>query len=158
MSKPSTLRFAARKAAGFTLIELMVTVAIVAILASIATTSYQSQIRKSRRTDARTALLDIAGREERIMSVTTVYSALPSDLGYGTAATWAAVGAIGSGYYTLAVNVGTGPPATYTIIATTTGTQTSDAACATLSVNQLGQQMSTDSGGNVTTSGSACWK
>ena len=47
--------------AGFTLIELMVTVAIVGILATIAATSYQSQVMKSRRTDARTALLDLAG-------------------------------------------------------------------------------------------------
>ena len=54
--------------AGFTLIELMVTVAIVAILATIAATSYTSQVMKSRRTDARNVLLDLAGREEKIFS------------------------------------------------------------------------------------------
>src|SRR5277367_3432427 len=80
---------------GFTLIELMVTVAILGIVATIATTSYTSQIQKSRRTDARSAVLDLAGREEKLFSTTNAYSALPADLGY---AAWGT--AIGGGYYT----------------------------------------------------------
>src|ERR1700736_1151973 len=85
---------------GFTLIELMVTVAIVGILATVATASYQRQILKSRRTDARSALLDLAGREEKLFSITNAYSATPSDLGYG-AGTWPI--SIGSGYYNVSV-------------------------------------------------------
>ena len=45
--------------AGFTLIELMIAVAVVAILGTIAMTSYTSQIQKSRRTDARSAVMDL---------------------------------------------------------------------------------------------------
>lgn len=47
----------ARAVAGFTLIELMIVVAIVAILASVAYPAYTSQVRKSRRADAETVLL-----------------------------------------------------------------------------------------------------
>ncbi len=72
------------KQTGFTLIELMITVAIVGILATIAATSYQSQIVKSRRTDARTALLDMAGREEKLFSTTNAYGTTPASLGYGS--------------------------------------------------------------------------
>jgi len=71
------------KLAGFTLIELMIAVAIVGILATIAATSYQRQVIQSHRTDARTALLDLAGREEKLFSTTNQYTAIPSALGYG---------------------------------------------------------------------------
>jgi type IV pilus assembly protein PilE len=139
----------------------MITVAIVAILASIATASYQSQIRKSHRTDARTALLDIAGREERYMSVYNTYSQVPTDIGYaGT--TWGTGGiAVGSGYYNVKVEVPnpntTTVPLSYLITATPTNTQTADTTCASIMVDQLGQQTATGSGGNTAASAD-CWK
>jgi type IV pilus assembly protein PilE len=124
---------------GFTLIELMVTVAIVAILATIATTSYTSQIQKSRRTDARSAVLDLAGREEKLFSTTNAYSATPSDLGYAGA--WPLP--VGSGYYKISVTVGA-PPVTYQITATPdpAGPQAGDSQCTSLSVDQTGLQTS----------------
>lgn len=141
---------------GFTLIELMVTVAIVSILATIAVASYSSQIQKSRRTDARSALLDLAGREEKLFSTNNAYSATPSDLGYAAVGTpWPI--SVGSGYYTVTVAVpdpaqAAATPTTYAITATAVGTQLNDTACATLSVNQLGQQSSTGTGTPAT-----CW-
>jgi len=63
--------------AGFTLVELMVTVMIAAILLAIAVPSYQAYIRKSRRTEAKTAVLDLAGREETLFSTTTPTAAWP---------------------------------------------------------------------------------
>lgn len=50
---------------GFTLIELMITVAVVGILAAIAYPSYQEQVRKSRRADAKSVLLQAAQWMER---------------------------------------------------------------------------------------------
>ena len=59
---------AARFSRGMTLIELMMVVVIATILMSIAVPSYMSQVRQSRRIEAKTALLDLAGREERFFS------------------------------------------------------------------------------------------
>jgi|HubBroStandDraft_2_1064218.scaffolds.fasta_scaffold472823_2 type IV pilus assembly protein PilE len=133
---------------GFTLIELMVTVAIVGILATIAVASYQYEIQKSRRTDARSALMDLAGREEKLFSVTNAYSPNASDLGYPAFTT-----AVGSGYYTVAVTVdNAATPPSYLIIATAIGSQASDSACKTLTVDQTGVQGSTGSGTAAT-----CW-
>jgi type IV pilus assembly protein PilE len=137
-------------ARGFTLIELMVTVAIVAILATIATTSYNSQVQKSRRTDARSAVLDLAGREEKLFSTTNAYSAAASDLGYAAAGTpWPI--AIGSNYYNVSVTVGN-PATTYVITATAINSQASDAQCLTLFVDQTGLQSSTG-----TAPAATCW-
>lgn len=73
---------APRKAAasGFTLIELMVVVAVVAILASIAVPSYQEQIRKSRRAQAKADLVEYMQMAERRFTVDNSYAnfALPS--------------------------------------------------------------------------------
>ena len=130
---------------GFTLIELMVAVAVVAILGTIAMSTYTKQVQKSRRTDARSAILDLAGREEKLFSTTNAYSDKPVDLGYGVAAdVWPLT--IGSGYYQVTVQVTVPPapnPPTYLITATTFGTQVKDTTCATLSVDQLGSQTAT---------------
>jgi len=135
---------------GFTLIELMVTVAIVTILATIAVTSYTSQIQKSRRTEAKSALLDLAGREERLFSTSNTYSSDEAALGYATAAGTTMTGmAFGNGYYQLtAVTTAN----TYTLTATPVGQQASDTACGSLSVNQLGVQ-----GVTGTSTVSTCW-
>ena len=69
---------------GFSLIELMITVAIVAILASIAFPSYQSYTIRSSRSAVQSELLQLAGLQEKIflnsnsyaVSVTAVYRAV----------------------------------------------------------------------------------
>ncbi len=160
-----TQTYKGKPAAGFTLIELMVTVAIVSILATIATTSYQSQVMKSRRTDARSAILDLAGREEKLFSTTNQYSNSPAALGYGAAATFPAppsgipVGSSGTDYYNVSVvtpdTITQGGAAnTYIVVATPiAGTaQAGDTTCASLSVTQLGLQSSSGSGTAAT-----CW-
>ena len=135
---------------GFTLLELMITVAIVAILATVASVAYTNQVQKSRRTDARSALLDLAGREEKLFSITNAYSATPSDLGYGAVGTPFPI-TVGSGYYQVSATVAN-PPVSYLITATAIGNQVGDTTCATLSVDQTGAQTSTGTG-----TASTCW-
>jgi len=56
-----------QRRAGFTLIELMITVAIVGILASIAYPSYQNHVRKGARASAQAAMLQIADRQSQYL-------------------------------------------------------------------------------------------
>jgi type IV pilus assembly protein PilE len=140
-----------RRRSGFTLIELMITVAIAATLAAIALPAYNNQIRKSRRTEARTALLELTGRAERLYSVmntywgtTTANTLVPADLGYQGA--WPI--SVGSGYYTINLsNNGTGQAFKFT--ATAVGAQANDTQCAAFSVDNTGNQQATDP---------TCWK
>lgn len=53
------------RTSGFTLLELMITLVIVAILAAVAIPSYQQYVTKARRTDATTALLQLAAAQEK---------------------------------------------------------------------------------------------
>lgn len=61
---------------GFTLIEMMITVAIVAILAAVAYPSYQSSVLKGKRAEGRTALLGFMQQQERYMTQTGAYAAV----------------------------------------------------------------------------------
>lgn len=97
---------------GFTLIELMVVVAIVGILAAIAIPGFNEQIRKSRRAEAIQGLADLQMRQERWRA---------NNATYGTAAQ---VGLPTSQYYTFAVTVNTGTDAAMT--ATPAGAQAGD--------------------------------
>ncbi|MGH8262107.1 MAG: type IV pilin protein [Steroidobacteraceae bacterium] len=141
---------------GFTLVELMVTVVVGAILVTIAVSTYTNQVRKSRRTEAKTAVLDLAGREERNYSTSNAYVAVPASLGYTGGAFPIAVG---SGYYNVNVAVvaaAPGVPAAFTITATPIGAQANDTGCASFTVTDQGVQSALDSGGADATI--ACWR
>jgi len=154
---------AGTRVSGFTLIELMVVVVIVTILLSIAVPSYLAQVRQSHRVDAKTALLDLAGREETYFSTNgSGYTATGTSLGYN--AGFGNTQPIGSGYYYLWVCVPAAaacngvaipnPPAapSYQIVATPLGAQLNDTQCGSFAVDSTGQQFATG------TSGSAfCW-
>jgi type IV pilus assembly protein PilE len=157
-------RFGRRADAGFTLIELVVAMTIVSILATIAVSTYNSSVRKARRTEARTALLDLASREERYMSTNSAYSATASDLGYGTAFPQS----VGSGYYQVAAPkvvaatnpVGLTPGTAATFLFTVTPVagkgQDKDLQCQKFTVDNTGLQAAYDSTG--TDQSTNCWK
>jgi type IV pilus assembly protein PilE len=131
----------------------MVTVAIVSILATIAVTSYSSQVLKSRRSEAKSALLDLAGREERLFSTTNAYTNLEASLGYAAAGAATVMTAMpfGNNYYTLTVTQ-PGGNSTYVLTATPVGNQVKDTPCGSFSINQLGQQTTTG-----TATAASCW-
>ncbi len=142
---------------GFTLIELMVVVAIATILLAVAVPSYMTYIRQSRRTEGRTAILDLAAREERFFSTNGAsYSNTAAQLGYTALPT-----NVGSGYYSISVCIATVAGATppcdpnanaptapsFYVTATPVAgqSQAADAQCTSFSVDSAGQQFATAS-------------
>ncbi|MGH8288089.1 MAG: type IV pilin protein [Steroidobacteraceae bacterium] len=141
---------------GFTLIELMIVLVVAAILTAIAVPLYLNQVRESRRTDARSALLDLAGREERYFATNNAYTGDSTNLGYTTAGnTWPQT--VGSGYYQVAAPAVpaagiTAPSYSITASPVAGSAQAADTACASLTVTSTGAETSTGTG-----SASTCW-
>ena len=74
-----------KKSLGFTLIELMITVVIIGILASIAYPAYQNSVTQSRRADAQGALMQLNNAMERVFTQNNTY--MPLVAGVATAPT-----------------------------------------------------------------------
>jgi len=122
---------------GFTLVELMIVVAIVGILAAIAYPSYQEQVRKSRRADCEGALTGLAGAMERYFTVNNSYVGAT----VGTGGIYADKCPIdgNTAYYNLSIPSSTLTANGYTLNAAPTGAQTGD-KCGTLTLTSTGQK------------------
>ena len=137
---------------GFTLIELMIVVAIVGILAAIAYPSYTDSVRKGRRAEAITTLYGNQLAQEKWRATNATYGTLTN--------VWGGVTQVpappGTAYYTLALTNNTATGYILTATATSAGGQNQDKAggvsCATLTIKQDGPDYGTGSPNQ-----SACW-
>jgi len=135
---------------GFSLIELMITVSIFAIIAVVAYPNYQNYMRKAHRTAAKTALLEAASREERFFSTNNVYTNSLTQLGYPATLD---VPTDSTPYYrvTLGLNATSGYVVTATPLAASG--QTNDTECSAFTINGLGQK-----GVSGTGTAGNCWR
>jgi type IV pilus assembly protein PilE len=135
--------------AGVTLLELMVVVVVIGTLSAIAIPSYRGYSMRAQRTEAKSALLQLAANQERFYLQNNTYTTDLTALGF-------IGGKTENGVYTLAV--GAASPTTFTASATpTTGggangvDQTKDTDCATFTIDAQGRTAATpDPAGN-------CW-
>ena len=114
-------RGASRSARGFTLIELMIAVAIIALLASIAIPSYRQHVIRGKRSAAKAQILDIANREEQYLLANRVYADKATLVANGYA-----LSADVSENYTWDVTAPAAAVPVFTITLTPTGAQASD--------------------------------
>lgn len=143
------------KRKGFTLIELLIVVAVVGILAGIAYPSWRDYIARGRRTDGKSALLDLANRMERYYSQQNTY--LGATLGSGGASDVRSSNLSPEGWYTLSLtNLSA---STYTLNATPRNAQaTDDSLCQTLTLTNLGiKGIANGPGGTPSGSVTQCW-
>ena len=117
---------------GFTLIELMVTVAIVGILAAVAYPSYTQYVIRANRSAAESFIMGVASKQEQYILDARQYATTLATLGM-------AVPADVSKHYTVADPTVSATPPTYTITATPIGSQLAgDTKCGALTLNQAG--------------------
>jgi type IV pilus assembly protein PilE len=136
---------------GFTLIELMIVVAIIAILAAVAIPAYMRYAYRARRVDGQQLLLTIANAEERYYAVNNQYTTSVTNIGYtsGTATS-------NEGYYTATIAPATGSTSAQTFLATAApqGAQSND-VCGSLSIDNAGNKLPNASS-NLNSNGN-CW-
>lgn len=125
---------------GFTLVEILIALAIAAILASFALPSFYGQLLKARRADAVVSLSQIQQEQERWRANNTSYATL-SELGLPAQST--------GGYYDLTITDATASGFTAQAIAAVDSGQNSDAGCATLTV--------TVTNGSAANTPTDCW-
>jgi type IV pilus assembly protein PilE len=141
-----------REGRGFTMIELLITLVIAGILATIAVPGYQAHVQKARRADAYSCLLDAAQRQETFFYQNNRYTNDLAEIGLGAAP----VACGDAGHYTL--TAGPGPSGnintSYLLTATrASAAQQNDTKCGDLTLNSAGAK----SNQNATRPWNECW-
>jgi prepilin-type N-terminal cleavage/methylation domain len=117
-----------KRQTGFTLLELMIVVTVIGILAAVAYPSYLEHMKKARRAEAQSLMLDVVNREEQYMLDKRAYTDSFGDISVKreefdcisdpTECT--------NDWYDVTITLSAGPPPGYTITATAKGSQASD--------------------------------
>ncbi|MGV3591886.1 MAG: type IV pilin protein [Gammaproteobacteria bacterium] len=132
----SNIRF--YRTAGFTMIELLITVAIIGLIAMVAYPSYQNSVLRTRRADGIAAALAVQVAQEKFRASCPYYAqSLGSANTCGAnagASTVQADATSPEGFYTLSIASGSATGNSYTISAAPTGVQAADTTCAPMTI------------------------
>jgi type IV pilus assembly protein PilE len=139
-----------RRKGGFTLIELMIVVAIIAILAAIAVPWWGRYTYRARRADGQKVLMHVAQAEERYFTDYNKYTESPTDLGYPSSAITSE-----NGYYSIALTVSGTSSSAFVATASPLGPQ-SDDVCQNLSIDSTGAKAPGPDDAAKNSNGS-CW-
>lgn len=118
------------KQSGFTLLELMIATAVVGILAAVAYPAYVDQIRKSKRSEAQAALMNISARQQQMLLDTRSYASTLNALNISLSDSVQKA-------YSVSLTLGTTAVPSFTVTAAPLGAQAKD-KCGTLSMDQSG--------------------
>jgi type IV pilus assembly protein PilE len=125
---------------GFSLIELMIVIVILGVLMAIAIPNYNGYLERTRRTDARGALLEIASAQERIYFERNQYTSAIADVwNYQEDGAYVS----NEGHYVLSVVLTDDDTNRFTATATAQNKQTGDDDCATFSIDETGLKAAT---------------
>ncbi len=143
---------------GFTLIELMIVVVVIAIVVSVAYPSYSESVRKSRRSDAKSALLEAANRQELFFSNFNTYTTVVVPAASPCAGTACGLnfGSTSSpeGYYTISVSAANNTSFLLTA-SRMAGTSQEEDKCGNFRLTNTGAQTITSESGGMTAA--KCW-
>jgi type IV pilus assembly protein PilE len=137
---------------GFTLIELMITIAVLGVLVAVALPSYREATRKAHRADAKISLSRLATIEEKHYFRENKYTGDFADMITGAAVGTTTV-VSDEGYYSIALTVSGGGTG-WSMTATAAGDQAGDTNCTTFTLTSLGAKTAADSASAATTD---CW-
>jgi type IV pilus assembly protein PilE len=127
---------------GFTLIELMIVMLVVAVFSALMLPSFQTQVHKARRSDAYSAITLVQQSQERWRSSRASYATSLSDLGLNASSP--------AGHYELATQIDTTSQASrYVVSAAASGAQASDQPCRHLRLVMDGGQWQEGSGADT---------
>lgn len=142
-----------QKQKGFSLIELVIAMAVLAILVGVAVPAYTSFIQQSNRSVAKTALQDLATRQESYYTLNNTYASQLTSLNYASGTVYVP----GGGNNLYALSIASATASLFILQAVPQGAQAKDTSCYTYQLDNQGNQSNLTASSAVIATPNSCW-